>query len=162
MERAECEKAAEARRKRVRRVNFEKEDRGRLRKVARSRDDGTRLPLEATPEGLRETAMHGSPRSAKEAGRKLRKLTQTFYERLRDPRFYGVTDEDLSNCVVKTQFWDGQDGQWATGTRLLKRYSGRFVSSDSHGYYVSSDWSESDAAVSNDVERIVMTCSIPG
>ena len=34
-------------------------------------------------------------------------------------------------------------------------------SSDSHGYCVSSDWSDSDAAVSNDVERIVMTCSIP-
>ena len=91
-ERAEREKEADARRKRVRHVKFEKEDRDALCKLARSRDDGTRLPLETTPAGLRETAMDGTPRSAKAAGMQLRKLTQTFYEQIMDPRFYGVTE----------------------------------------------------------------------
>ena len=75
-------KQAEARRKRMRRVVFGNEDRNALRKLARSRDDGTKLELEPTPEGLRETAMDGTPRSAKAAGAKLRKLTNTFYSRL--------------------------------------------------------------------------------
>jgi hypothetical protein len=132
--RAQREKAVEARRKRVRRVNFEKEDRDALRKVARSHDDGTRLPLEATPGGLRETAIDGTPHSAKAAGAKLRKLTQTFYERLMDPRFYGVTENELADVMVETEFWDSrtQDrdssaaghGEWDWGLRRLKRYGG--------------------------------------
>ena len=130
-ERAEREKAAEARRKRVRRINFDKEDRDALRKLARSHDDGTRLPLEGTPNGLRETAMDGSPRSAKEAGRKLRKLTQTFYERLRDPRFYGLTEDELVDVMVKTDTWvttwsrpEAPNGEWSKCWRSLKRYGG--------------------------------------
>jgi hypothetical protein len=75
-------KQAEARRKRMRRVVFDNEDRNALRKLARSCNDGTQLELEPTPEGLRETAKDGTPRSAKAAGAKLRKLTNTFYSRL--------------------------------------------------------------------------------
>lgn len=128
-ERAEREKEAEARRKRVRRVNFDQEDRDALRELARSRDDGTRLPLDATPDGLREIAIDGTPHSAKEAGVKLRKLTQTFYERLMDPRFYGVTNDELADVMVATEFWDRQlhtseAGKWSWGLRRLKRHGG--------------------------------------
>ena len=49
--------------------------------------------------------MDGTPRSAKAAGAELRKLTQSFYERLLDPRFYGFEHEDLKNVKVTTEFW---------------------------------------------------------
>ena len=94
--------------------------------------------------------MDGTPRSAKAAGKELRKLTDTFYERLKDPRFYGVTDEELGDRVVKTKFWDqdistGSSGLWQYGTRPLMRYGGRIGTSKSHRYYVPSDWSDGDA-----------------
>ena len=45
-----AQKQAEARRKRVRRVYFDKEYCDRLRKLASSRDDGIKPALELTPE----------------------------------------------------------------------------------------------------------------
>ena len=63
--------------------------------------------LELTPPGLCETAIDGTPRGAKAAGAKLRKLTESFYERLLDPRLYGIAvEEDLEDVWVKTTFWD--------------------------------------------------------
>ena len=127
-EQAQLHKEAEARRKRVRRVNFDKEDRDALRELANSRNDGSKLELPPTPAGLRETALDGTPRSAKAAGLKLRKLTRTFYERLKDPRFYGVTEKQLRHVEVKTKFCptDSQDfeKEWTTGVRRLKQYGG--------------------------------------
>jgi len=85
-ERATLEREADARRKRARRIEHEKEDRDALRELASTRNCDT-LPLEATPSSLRETALDGTPRSAKAAGAQLRALTKSFYERLTDPRF---------------------------------------------------------------------------
>ena len=120
-------KQADARRKRIRRVQLDHEDRDRLRKLARSRDSP--LELEPTPEGLRETAKDSTPRSAKTAGLKLRKLTNTFYERLLHPGYGGVTHEELEGVVVKSKFWDMNGisigGSWTTKTRRLQRYSSR-------------------------------------
>ena len=134
------DKVASARRKRLRRISIEKEDRDALRdvarKVARSRED---LPeLEATPAGLHEAAMDGTPRSARAAGAKLRKLTQSFYERLQDPRFYGVDPDKFFRVEVRCKFWnkgwmaqydsrhdDSQlcgFGQWENGVRHLIRH----------------------------------------
>ena len=104
-EQARLHKEAEARRKRVRRVNFDKEDRDALRELANSLNDGSKLELPPTPAGLREMALDGTPRSAKAAGLKLRKLTRTFYERLKDTRFYGVTEKQLRHVEVKTKFY---------------------------------------------------------
>ena len=101
-------------RKRVRRIEEEKEDRDALRELASSRNDGTILALDQTPAGLREVATDGTPRSAKAAGAKLRELTQSIYRRLQDPRFYGVSCEDLQ--VVQVGM--------GTGTRPLKRFGG--------------------------------------
>ena len=67
-EQARLHKEAEARRKRVRRVNFDKEDRNALRQLAHSLNDGSKLELPPTPAGLREQALDGSPRSAKALG----------------------------------------------------------------------------------------------
>ena len=134
-EQGQLDRAAEARRKRVRRVDIEKEDRDALRELARERDDGWRLELEATPAGLRETAKDGTPRSAKAAGASLRKLTRTFYERLMDPRFYGVTEEDLREVSVKTQMWDTGTvcREWARGARRLQRYGGHMGQGANNG-----------------------------
>ena len=126
-EEAQRMKDAEARRKRVRRIEEGKEDRDALRELASSRNDGTMLELEPTPAGLRETATDGTPRSAKAAGAKLRALTQTFYERLLDARVYGVTHNELSALRVETEYWDKSDTRrqhWETGTRPLKRAFG--------------------------------------
>ena len=76
-ERARREKEAEARRRGVRRIEEGKEDRDAIRDFASSRACDS-LPLEATPAGLRQTAIEGTPRSAKAAGAKLRELTQSF------------------------------------------------------------------------------------
>jgi hypothetical protein len=124
-------KQAEARRKRIRRVELDHEDRDRLRKLARSRDE-FKLELEPTPEGLRETAKDSTPRSAKAAGLKLRKLTNTFYERLLHPGYGGVTHEELEDVVVKSKAWDMPalrangvvEGSWITRTRRLQRCGG--------------------------------------
>ena len=117
---------ADARRKRARRIQLDKEDRDALRKLARERNDGTKLELEPTPAGLRVTALDGTPRSAKAAGVKLRKLTQSFHERLRDPRFYGVTHEELERVVVKSKVWMAAElrseaGAMFSSVRYLKR-----------------------------------------
>ena len=50
-EKSQVEKAADARRKRVRRVELERDDREAMRQLARSRNDGTLLELEPTPAG---------------------------------------------------------------------------------------------------------------
>jgi hypothetical protein len=141
-ERAALEREAEARRKRLRRVEDGKEDRDALRELASSRDCDA-LPLAATPAGLRETAMDGTPRSAKAAGAELRKLTQSFYERLLDPRFYGFEPEDLKNVKVTTEYWvcahcrevSREDSKrvvrervsphWETGVRPLKLFGAK-------------------------------------
>ena len=128
-ERAALEREAEARRKRVRRIEEGKEDRDALRELASSRDA---LPLEATPTGLRETAVDGTPRSAKAAGAELRQLTQSFYERLLDPRFYGFEHEDLQNVHVTARVWqrwrpsssNRVNDHYVTGVRALKRFGG--------------------------------------
>ena len=75
LERALLEREAEpeARRKRVRRIEEGNEDREGMRELARSWD---LAPLEATPDGLRETATDGTPRSAKAAGEKLRQSSR--------------------------------------------------------------------------------------
>ena len=99
-ERAEREKEAEARRKRVRRIEKEKEDRDAMRELARSRCDS--LPLEATPAGLRETAVDGTPRRAKAAGAKLRELTVSFYQKLTSPRLYNMEPVELGSVQVPT------------------------------------------------------------
>ena len=48
--------------------------------------------------------------------------------RLRDPRFYGVTEKQLRHVEVKTKFCptDFQDfeKEWTTGVRRLKQYGG--------------------------------------
>lgn len=127
-EQAKLDRAADAQRKRVRRIEDGKEDRDALRELSSSRDDGTVLALESTPDGLRETATDGTPRSAKAAGAKLRKLTQSLYERLMDPRFYDVTSEELKAVRARTQFWDASHPTrqgWETGTRPLKRFGGK-------------------------------------
>ena len=118
----------EARRKRVVRIEEGKEDRDAMRELARSHSDGTQLELESTPDGLRETAMDGTPRSAKAAGAELRKLTQSFYQRLMDPRFYALSLADMEAVNVPSDFWDKsvphyQD--WAHGTRPLKVFKGK-------------------------------------
>ena len=127
-EQARLHKEAEARRKRVRRVNFDKEDRDALRELANSLNDGSKLELPPTPAGLREMALDGTPRSAKAAGLKLRKLTRTFYERLKDTRFYGVTEKQLRHVEVKTKFCSTDfrdfEKEWTTGVRRLKQYGG--------------------------------------
>ena len=118
---------AEARRKRVRRIDEGKEDRDALRELASSRACEAQesvLPLEATPAGMRETAVDGTPRSAKAAGAELRKLTQSFHERLQDPRFYDVAPEELEAVRVRVQVWDSREG-WRPGVRPLKRYGGK-------------------------------------
>ena len=139
-ERAAIERALDARRKRVRRIEEGKEDRDALRELASSRDFDVALPLEATPVGLRETAVDSTPRSAKAAGAKLRRLTQSFYERLLDPRFYNFDHEDLQRVQVTTEFWQPAHSvevsrdpkcvvftrkgpQWETGVRPLQRYA---------------------------------------
>jgi hypothetical protein len=127
-EQAKLDRAADAQRKRVRRIEDGKEDQDALRELSRSRDDGTVLALESTPDGLRETATDGTPRSAKAAAAKLRKLTQSLYERLMDPRFYDVTSEELKAVRVRTEFWDASHPTrqgWETGTRPLKRFGGK-------------------------------------
>jgi hypothetical protein len=126
------EKEADARRKRVRRINTDKEDRDALRELARKRSDGTQLELEPTPPGIRQSAIEGSPRSAKAAGAKLRKLTQTFYARLRDSYSYGVTEKQLRHVEVKTTICESDFGHHPTtwlgnhsfgdGLRRLKPY----------------------------------------
>ena len=93
-------KAAEARRKRVRRIDLGKEDRDALRELARSRGE---LELEPTPAALRDSAMDGTPRSAKAAGAKLRELTQTFKKRLMLEG--GVSPDDLYKVSVRTSWW---------------------------------------------------------
>ena len=67
------------------------------------------------------------PLSCRGAGAKLRKLTQSFYERLQDPRFYGVDPDKLFRVKVKCKFWhitDVADGlfRWETGIRHLIRH----------------------------------------
>ena len=117
----------EARRKRVRRIEEGKEDRDALRELASSRACEAQediLPLEATPAGVREAAVDGTPRSAKAAGAELRKLTQTFYERLVDPRFYDVAPEELEAVRVQVRVWDNCEG-WRLGVRPLKRFGGK-------------------------------------
>ena len=119
-------KVAEARRKRVRRIEEGKEDRDALRALARSRACEAQefVPLEATPAGMREAAVDGTPRSAKAAGAELRKLTQSFQERLTDPRFYGMPHEELQAVRVQVEVYDRREG-WRPGLRPLKRYGGK-------------------------------------
>ena len=132
-EEARCIKESEARRKRVRRIEEGIEDRDALRQLASSRNDGTILELEATPAGVREAAMDGTPRSAKAAGATLRALTQTFYERLLDPRFYNVEHDELERLQVATEFWDATSHRrdphchWEMGVRPLKRFGGKAI-----------------------------------
>ena len=128
-ERAALEKEAEARRKRARRIVQDKEDRDALRELASSRNCDA-LPLEATPACLRNTATDGTPRSAKAAGATLRQLTQSFYERLLDPRFYGVTQQEVEAVQVSTEFWDRSvkhRQHWEIGVRSLMRYGGKLI-----------------------------------
>ena len=73
---------------------------------------------------MRETAVDGTPRSAKAAGAELRKLTQTFYERLVDPRFYNVPHEELEAVRVRVDVYDQSEG-WRPGMRPLKRFGGK-------------------------------------
>lgn len=122
-ERAALEREAEARRKRARRVELEKEDRDALRELASTHELAS--PLEATPAGLRETALDGTPRSAKAAGAQLRALTQSFYQRLTDPGFYGFKHEDLLSVQVRTEFWQPKQEVWESGVRNLKRLGGK-------------------------------------
>jgi len=126
-ERAALEREVEARRKRARRVELEKEDRDALRELACTHNAlHEALPLEATPAGLRETAVDGTPRSAKAAGAQLRTLTQSFYERLTDPQFYGFEHEDLLSVRVRTEFWQrGREQSWEPRARTLKRFGGK-------------------------------------
>lgn len=124
-ERAQRDKEAEARRKRVRRIEDEKEDRDALRALARSRSDGAKLELEDTPAGLREIATDGTPRSAKTAGTKLRALTQKCYELLMHPTLCGIAHEELREVRVETDFWDKSDPtrqHWGKRVRPLKRF----------------------------------------
>ena len=112
------DREADARRKRVRRIELGKEDRDALRKLARERDHD--LLLEPTPAGVRETATDGTPRSAKAAGAKLRQLTRTFYERL---GHVSVTHEDFTAVRVETEYWDVSEFHrqgWEMGERPLK------------------------------------------
>ena len=99
-------------------------------------------PLEATPDGVRETATDGTPRSAKTAGEKLRQLTQSFYQRLLDPRQYDISHEDIQALSVPCTLWDqgGSDlsvtdrggsyqytryAGWVQGKRPLKIFNGK-------------------------------------
>ena len=120
-EAAERAKAAESRRKRVRRVEEGKEDRDALRELARCRDYDALLG--PTPNGLRETAMDGTPRRAKQSSEQLRGLTTSFYARL---SAIGCTVDVLKEVAVKTTYWEpkGLRG-WTRGTRPLKRYKGQ-------------------------------------
>ena len=121
-------KEAEARRKRVRRVEDGKEDRDAMRELACSHDDNTLLELELTPEGLRETATDGTPRSARAAGAKLRQLTDSFYSRLQDPRQFDMPNEKLQALRVQTEFWDTSIARrqgWALGSRPLRIFKGK-------------------------------------
>ena len=77
----------------------------------------------ATPAGLRETAVDGTPRSAKAAGAKLRQLMQ-FYSRLVDPRFYGVAHEELESLDVEAILHDNRDGH-VYGRRPLMCFKGK-------------------------------------
>ena len=132
---AQRQREAEARRKRVRRIQLDKEDRDALRELARSRSDGTQLELQPTPAGQRETALDGTPRSAKAAGTKLRKLTSTFYERLADPRFYGVTEEEFIELPVKANIWEDDlsiGSGWSTQIRHLMRFGGGIGKYEKH------------------------------
>lgn len=139
-ERALLAREAVARRKRVRRIEEGKEDREAMRELARSRDCDAN-PLEATPDGLRETATDGTPRSAKTAGEKLRQLTQSFYQRLLHPQHYGISHEEIQALSVPCTFWDqgGSDitvterarsyhtrpAGWVQGKRPLKMFNGK-------------------------------------
>ena len=125
-ERAQMDKAAEARRKRVRRIEDGKEDRDAMRTLSCSLNE--EMPLESTPAGLREAATDGTPRSARAAGMKLRQLTQTFHQRLLDPRLYGATNEQLETLRVPTVFWTAEAEcarqRWVQGSRPLKVFQG--------------------------------------
>jgi hypothetical protein len=122
-EQTQARQAAEARRKRVRRIEEGKEDRDALREFARSRDDGTCLELEATPAGVRETAADGTPRSAKAAGADLLKLTQSFYARLMT--LYRVSPEELETVEVRAQTYQLSESGWRHTMRPLKRFRGK-------------------------------------
>ena len=72
--------------------------------------------------------MDGSPRSAKAAGAKLRKLTKRFQERLMLEG--GVSPDDLYKLSVRTSFWmpdmvgGNFDGRWQHGVRHLLGHGG--------------------------------------
>ena len=130
-ERATLEREAGARRKRARRIEDGKEDRDALRELASTRDCDA-LPLEATPAGLREAALDGTPRSAKAAGAQLRVLTQSFLMRLTDPRFYGFEHGELEAVSVPTEVWDNASGRnlghhqhYVQASRPLKIFQGK-------------------------------------
>ena len=138
LERALLKREAEARRKRVRRIEEGKEDREGMRELARSCDAA---PLEATPDGLRETATDGTPRSAKAASERLRQLTRSFYERLLDRQQFDISHEEMQALSVPCTFWDqgGYDitvtargklletrpASWVQGKRPLKIFNGK-------------------------------------
>ena len=122
-ERALRAREAEARRKRVRRIEEGKEDREAMRELTRSRDCDA-VPLEATPDGLREAATDGTPRSAKAAGENLRQLTQSFYQRLVDPRHYDISHEEIQALSVPCTFWD-QGGYDITVSERGRRHEQR-------------------------------------
>ena len=75
------DKVAGARRKRLRRISLEREDRDALREVARNmaRSRGDLPELEATPAGLHEAAMEGTPRSARAAGAKVPTVVPRYH-----------------------------------------------------------------------------------
>ena len=81
-EQAKHYKDAEARRKRVHRIEEGKEDRDALRMLNHSRGKEGLQSLPSTPEGLREVATDGTPRSAKIAGATLRELTFSMHSAL--------------------------------------------------------------------------------
>ena len=70
---------------------------------------------------MRETAVDGTPRSAKAAGAELRKLKQSFHERLQDPRFYDVAPEELEAVRVRVQVCaaGGRAGHMHTGATIV-------------------------------------------
>ena len=74
-------KVAGAQRKRLRRISLEREDRDALREVARNmaRSRGDLPELEATPAGLHEAAMEGTPRSARAAGAKVPTVVPRYH-----------------------------------------------------------------------------------
>ena len=75
------DKVAGARRKRLRRISLEREDREALREVARNmaRSRGDLPELQATPAGLHEAAMEGTPRSARAAGAKVPTVVPRYH-----------------------------------------------------------------------------------